>query len=355
MEEENSQLHSQIEELKKNQEPYAETAENQKSLKEGALAEVKNLQEQNDHLKKEIEALKKTADHNAPEYQKRLQDGVMHELKKSEDKLRDLQTENEDLANQLQEEINNTKAQSDLKDGALAEVERLSRQLLQAKEDQLRAENADIQEAPVIIEAAKSLESAQDRLKANEDDLQSIGEAISTGEDAEDLLKKINAQKIAMQKIENDLQKKEKLIEELNGRQEAQEFEDYKKEKQIKSLLERNHTLASDLEYLQTEYEGLLQKNTELKRKVAHLRNELELVNQSRTVSLDRVSKKPSRNSRRLSDPDEIRFYAYERDFDGTFYRQLKNNQGLDFSELIASSMFLTDFGDRFKMLVTDS
>jgi len=67
-------------------------------------------------------------------------------------------------------------------------------------------------------------------------------------------------------------------------------------------------------------------KNTELKRKVAHLRNELELVNQSRSVSLDRVQKK-SRNSRRLSDPDEIRFYAYERDFDGVFYRQLKNNQ----------------------------
>ena len=97
----------------------------------------------------------------------------------------------------------------------------------------------------------------------------------------------------------------------------------------FQSLLKQNHSLASDLEYLQTEYEGLLQKNTELKRKVAHLRNELELVNQSRSVSLDRVQKK-SRNSRRLSDPDEIRFYAYERDFDGVFYRQLKNNQGRD-------------------------
>ena len=95
------------------------------------------------------------------------------------------------------------------------------------------------------------------------------------------------------------------------------------------SLLKQNHSLASDLEYLQTEYEGLLQKNTELKRKVAHLRNELELVNQSRSVSLDRVQKK-SRNSRRLSDPDEIRFYAYERDFDGVFYRQLKNIQVMD-------------------------
>ena len=235
MEEENSQLQSQIQELKKNQEPYAETAENQKVLKEGALAEVKNLQEQNENLKKEIEVLKKIADQNTPEYQKRLQDGVMHELKKTEDKLHDLQIENEKLANQLQKEVVNTKAQSDLKDGALAEVDRLSRQLLQVKEDQLLAEREDIEEAPVIIEAAKSLESAQDKLKANEDDLQSIGEAISTGEDAEDLLKKITAQKIAMQKIENDLQQKEKLIEELNGRQEAQEFEDFKKEKQIQA------------------------------------------------------------------------------------------------------------------------
>ena len=136
-------------------------------------------------------------------------------------------------------------------------------------------------------------------------------------------MKKINAQKIVIQKIKNDLQQQEKLIEELNGRQEAQEFEDYKKEKQIQSFLEKNHSLASDLEYLQTEYEGLLQKNTELKRKVAHLRNELELVNQSRTVSLDRCSRKPSasRNSRRLSDPDEIRFYAYERDFACKFYQ----------------------------------
>ena len=197
-------------------------------MKEGALAEVKNLQEQNENLKKEIEILKQSADHP-----KRLQDGVMHELKKTEDKLHDLQAENEALANQLQEEIVKTKAQSDLKDGALAEVDRLSRQLLQAKEDQLLAEREDVEEAPVIIEAAKSLESAQDKLKANEDDLQSIGEAISTGENAEDLLKKITAQKIAMQKIENDLQQKEKLIEELNGRQEAQEFEDFKKEKQI--------------------------------------------------------------------------------------------------------------------------
>ena len=333
MEEENSQLQSQIEELKKNQEPYAETAENQKVLKEGALAEVKNLQEQNENLKKEVEVLKKSADQNTPEYQKRLQDGVMHELKKSEDKLRDLQAENENLANKLQEEIINTKTQSDLKDGALAEVDRLAKQLLQAKEDQLRAEQEENEEAPVIIEAAKSLESAQDKLKANEGDLQSIGEAISTGENAEDLLKKINAQKIAMQKIENDLQQKEKLIEELNGRQEAQEFEDFKKEKQIKSLLEKNHSLSSDLEYLQTEYEGLLQKNTELTRKVAHLRNELELVNQSRSVSLDRTQKK-SRTSRRLSDPDEIRLYAHERDFDGVFYRQLKNNQGPDFNLL---------------------
>lgn len=230
MEEENSQLQSQIQELKKNQEPYAETAENQKVLKEGALTEVKNLQEQNENLKKEIEILKQSADHP-----KRLQDGVMHELKKTEDKLHDLQAENEALANQLQKEFVKTKAQSDLKDGALAEVDRLSRQLLQAKEDQLLAEREDIEEAPVIIEAAKSLESAQDKLKANEDDLQSIGEAISTGEDAEDLLKKITAQKIAMQKIENDLQQKEKLIEELNGRQEAQEFEDFKKEKQIQA------------------------------------------------------------------------------------------------------------------------
>ena len=95
------------------------------------------------------------------------------------------------------------------------------------------------------------------------------------------------------------------------------------------------------MEYLQTEYEGLLQKNTELKRKVAHLRNELELVNQSRSVSLDRVQKK-SRNSRRLSDPDEIRFYAYERDFDGVFYRQLKNNQGVD-----STSYSLSNFLER--------
>ena len=176
--------------------------------------------------------MKQSADHP-----KRLQDGVMHELKKTEDKLHDLQVENENLANQLQKEILNTKAQSDLKDGALAEVDRLSRQLLQAKEDQLLAEREEIEEAPVIIEAAKSLESAQDKLNANEDDLQSIGEAISTGEDAEDLLKKITAQKIAMQKIENDLQQKEKLIEELNGKQEAQEFEDFKKEKQIQARL----------------------------------------------------------------------------------------------------------------------
>ena len=97
---ENSQLQSEIKELKKNQEPYAETAENQKVLKEGALAEVKNLQEQNENLKKEIEILKQSADHP-----KRLQDGVMHELKKTEDKLHDLQAENEALANQLQEEL----------------------------------------------------------------------------------------------------------------------------------------------------------------------------------------------------------------------------------------------------------
>merc|ERR1712113_899231 len=104
------------------------------------------------------------------------------------------------MGNQLQEEIGNTKKQSDLKDGALAEVDRLSRQLLQAKEEQFLAENEGKEETPVIIEAAKSLESAQDKLNANEDDLQSIGKAISTGEDAEDLLKKITAQKIAMQK-----------------------------------------------------------------------------------------------------------------------------------------------------------
>ena len=104
-------------------------------------------------------------------------------------------------------------------------------------------------------------------------------------------------------------------------------FDRHQFENESKSLLKHNHTLASDLEYLQTEYEGLLQKNTELKRKVAHLRNELELVNQTRTVSLDR--RQPNqRKSRRLSDPDEIRLYAYERDFDGVFYRQLKNNQG---------------------------
>ena len=55
---------------------------------------------------------------------------------------------------------------------------------------------------------------------------------------------------------------------------------------------------------------------------VSYLRNELELVSRPPSAASSRTNA-----VRRLSDPDAIRHYACERDFDGIFYRKLKNNE----------------------------
>ena len=96
---ENSQLQDEIESLNKKlkREPYEETIDNQKGLKEGALAEAKRLQLENAELQDKIEVLEK----NTPEQQKRLQDGIMSELKRKEQEVLDLQDENQRLSERI--------------------------------------------------------------------------------------------------------------------------------------------------------------------------------------------------------------------------------------------------------------
>ena len=83
-------------------EPYEETVDTQKGLKEGALAEAKRLKVENAELQDKISILEK----NTPEQHKRLQDGIMSELKRKEQEVLDLQDENQRLGERIGMDFN---------------------------------------------------------------------------------------------------------------------------------------------------------------------------------------------------------------------------------------------------------
>ena len=206
----------------------------------------------------------------------------MSELKRKEKEVLDLQDENQRLGEMVAQERQHAAEQTNLKNGALAEVDRLKDQ---ARLDEMTQNVRDEKE-----EKVKLLDSTEQHLLQNENKLVEIGNNLSQQKaPPADLARKL-------EQFEADLAKKEELIDDLVQKQEKAEYKELKQEKQIKSLINENHTLKSDLEYLTTQYEGLLQRNTELKRKVAFLRNEMELVNTSRLRDMDKLKQvKPLR------------------------------------------------------------
>ena len=124
-------------------EPYIETAENQASLKEGVLNELQKTKQQLSEKEKENQDLenimntlnKKIDQLKTPEAQQRLKDGALRELHKAQEKINELEKEKDQLTIIAETEKNQKLQEQKLKEGALAEVERL--------QDQKKLENIE--------------------------------------------------------------------------------------------------------------------------------------------------------------------------------------------------------------------
>merc|ERR1712141_424914 len=97
--------------------------------------------------------------------------------KRKEEEIKKLENENEDLSKIINKQINKTKEQTDLKDGALNEVDKLNKRLLEEMEKNISFE-PEVMTEPEIEETAKILDSAENQLVKHENNLQKMKKEI---------------------------------------------------------------------------------------------------------------------------------------------------------------------------------
>lgn len=356
------------------QEPYSETAENQSDLKEGVLhelsstkvklskAEHKNedLEQIMEHLNKKIKLL------STPEAQQRLKDGALKELARAEENIKTLETEKDKLANIAQSEMSQKNHERQLKEGAIAEVERLNEKFLKDLEQSVlstiiqpttvKSQSTPVKSQPTpakrqatpvksqllhgeneINKLDQSLDVTEQKLTQNEDAMKKLKPNFHELNAAEGsfaqvalmnkLKKEMDLKDDEISKLEDDLNEKQQIINEINGLktglQDQHEFKMYKTNKRLDESLAENHSMKHQIDCLNTSYENLLVKNEELKSKIARIRNELELLNICHTAKVKKFY-------RRTSDPDLIRIPASERTSDRKEVRNLRNTDEVE-------------------------
>ena len=275
-------------------------ADTQKNLKEGVLHELTNTQkklkeeeDKNKDLERIVDKLNETIEGlKTPEAQQRLKDGALSELER--EKKRRSEAEKE-----LERAKNEAELAKELKEGALAEVDRLNSSLISSKLEELEksdSKSSSRQSTPI---PSKKLDELELQTMENEVQLQALRP------DASELAKKSpEEQDKILQDLKNTLEQKARDIAELE--QEIEELKDENKElkieaydaqnykKKFKKAVEEKHAQGQDLEELTTRelfyscyssdfywisvYDQLLLKNDELKQKLARCRNELELL-----------------------------------------------------------------------------
>ncbi|CBY18536.1 unnamed protein product [Oikopleura dioica] len=297
-------------------------ADTQKNLKEGVLHELTNtqkkLKEEEDKrqdLERVVDKLNETIEGlQTPEAQQRLKDGALSELER--EKKRRSEAENE-----LEKAKNEAELAKELKEGALAEVDRLNSSLISSKLEELEktdSKSSSRQSTPI---PSKKLDELELQTMENEVQLQALRP------DASELAKKSpEEQDKILEDFKKTLEAKARDIAELE--QEIEELKDENKElkveaydaqnykKKFKKTVDEKHAQGQDLEELTTLYDQLLLKNDELKQKLARCRNELELLQEPYDQKL---FENAQNSNRRLSDSLLIRIPSPEG-------RMLKNN-----------------------------
>ena len=233
-------------------------ADTQKNLKEGVLHELTNTQkklkeeeDKNKDLERIVDKLNETIDGlQTPEAQQRLKDGALSELEREKKR-------RSELENQLEEVKNEAELAKELKEGALAEVDRLNSSLISSKLEEIEksdSKSSSRQSTPI---PSKKLDELELQTMENEVQLQALRP------DASEIAKKSpEEQDKILQDLKNTLEQKARDIEELE--QEIEELKDENKElkveaydaqnykKKFKKAIDEKHAQGQDLEELTT-------------------------------------------------------------------------------------------------------